>query len=403
MDSKNDPQSSEEQVPYENPEPQPMGSDAGSFFTRIWDRLFQIGLGDRAIRLGATLFAILVFIVIVVVMGRVYGSVSGGVASELVSEKAQANVTTTNLEVPVFSANFALDQPKGIPREAALHTILPSRGRTELTTYVIQAGDTLFSIAEKFGLKPESILWGNRYTLGDDPHTIFPGQELIILPVDGTLHRWSAGEGLNGVASFYHVTPESIINYPANKLNMATIGDFAAPNIDPGTLLIISGGYSEFPDWRTPRITREDPATAKNVGPGACTEAYDGVMGTLNFTWPTTNHYLSGYDYDPSANHYGIDIDGENGDPITAADNGVIVYAGWNDWGYGEMIVIDHGQGWQTLYAHLSSVNVSCGQEVYRGDLIGTIGSTGNSSGPHLHFELRSDDYGRVNPWDFLQ
>jgi murein DD-endopeptidase MepM/ murein hydrolase activator NlpD len=126
-------------------------------------------------------------------------------------------------------------------------------------------------------------------------------------------------------------------------------------------------------------------------------------MGTLNFTWPTLNHYLSGYDYDPSANHYGIDIDGENGDPITAADNGVIVYAGWNDWGYGEMIVIDHGQGWQTLYAHLSSVNVSCGQEVYRGDLIGTMGSTGNSSGPHLHFELRSDEYGRVNPWDFLQ
>ena len=91
------------------------------------------------------------------------------------------------------------------------------------------------------------------------------------------------------------------------------------------------------------------------------------------------------------------------GNPIFAADNGVIVYAGWNDYGYGEMVVIDHGYGWQSLYAHLSVINVGCGQEVFRGDTIGLMGSTGNSSGPHLHFELRSDEYGRVNPWDFLQ
>ncbi|HQK42015.1 MAG TPA: M23 family metallopeptidase [Anaerolineaceae bacterium] len=98
-----------------------------------------------------------------------------------------------------------------------------------------------------------------------------------------------------------------------------------------------------------------------------------------------------------------MDIHGEIGEPVFASDNGVVVYAGWNDWGYGEMIVIDHGQGWQTLYAHLSTVDVTCGQEVYQGDTIGTVGTTGNSSGPHLHFELRSDDYGRVNPWDFLR
>jgi murein DD-endopeptidase MepM/ murein hydrolase activator NlpD len=193
------------------------------------------------------------------------------------------------------------------------------------------------------------------------------------------------------------------VNYPGNHLNAAELGDFALPNIAPGTLLIIPGGKGEFPDWRTPRITRENPAAAINVGPGACSGSYDGVMGTLNFVWPVSDRYLSGYDYNPEANHYGIDIHGEIGDPVSAADNGVVVYAGWNDWGYGEMIVIDHGQGWQTLYAHLSTVDVRCGQEVYQGDIIGTVGSTGNSSGPHLHFELRSDDYGRVNPWDFLR
>jgi len=80
----------------------------------------------------------------------------------------------------------------------------------------------------------------------------------------------------------------------------------------------------------------------------------------------------------------------------------VVVYAGWNDYGYGEMVVIDHGSGWQTLYAHLSQVNVGCGEEVYQGNVIGLMGSTGRSTGPHLHFEMRSDDHGRVNPWDFL-
>jgi len=85
------------------------------------------------------------------------------------------------------------------------------------------------------------------------------------------LHRWSAGEGLNAVAEYYRVKPEDIINYPANHLSMDTIGDFANPNIAPGTLLVVPGGKGEFPDWRTPRITRENPATAVNVGPGACT------------------------------------------------------------------------------------------------------------------------------------
>jgi murein DD-endopeptidase MepM/ murein hydrolase activator NlpD len=125
-------------------------------------------------------------------------------------------------------------------------------------------------------------------------------------------------------------------------------------------------------------------------------------MGSLVFVWPTTEHYLSGFDYSPETNHFGIDIAGQMGNPIFAADNGVVVYAGWNDYGYGEMIVIDHGSGWQTLYAHLSQVNVSCGQEVMKGDVIGLMGSTGKSTGPHLHFEMRSDDYGRVNPWNFL-
>lgn len=231
---------------------------------------------------------------------------------------------------------------------------------------------------------------------------IYPGQNLYILPVDGVLHQWSAGEGLNGVSSYYGVTPDAIIDYPPNGLNRTSLGDLAHPNIPSGTLLIVPGGKADFPDWRLPRITREEPALARNVGPGACTEAYDGVLGTENFTWPVKKPLLSGYDFDPAANHFALDLAGDEGDPVMAADNGVVVYAGWNDWGYGEMVVIDHGHGWQTLYAHLSTIDVSCGEEVYRGDNIGTVGNTGTSYGAHLHFEMRHDEYGRVNPWDFL-
>jgi murein DD-endopeptidase MepM/ murein hydrolase activator NlpD len=79
-----------------------------------------------------------------------------------------------------------------------------------------------------------------------------------------------------------------------------------------------------------------------------------------------------------------------------------VVYAGWSNYGYGYLIVIDHGTGWQSAYAHLSGVGVYCGQSVAQGDVIGALGSTGNSSGPHLHFELLSSIYGKVNPWDFL-
>jgi murein DD-endopeptidase MepM/ murein hydrolase activator NlpD len=86
------------------------------------------------------------------------------------------------------------------------------------------------------------------------------------------------------------------------------------------------------------------------------------------------------------------------GNPIYAADTGVVVYAGWNNFGYGNVVVIDHGNGWQTLYAHMETLAVGCGSYVYAGDYIAGMGSTGNSSGPHLHFEMMHDAYGKVNP-----
>jgi hypothetical protein len=219
--------------------------------------------------------------------------------------------------------------------------------------------------------------------------------------VDGVYYEWHAGDGLNGVAKYFDVKPEDIVNFPSNNLSTNTVGDFAAPNIKAGTWLVIPGGHREFVTWSAPSITRKDPAVAKVLGPGSCGVVGDGPVGIGTFIWPTDQHYLSGFDYSPETNHYGVDLAGHLGVAIYASDNGVVVYAGWNNWGYGNMVVIDHGGGWQSLYAHLSALNVVCGSAVYQGTVIGAMGSTGNSSGPHLHFELRLGST-RVNPWSVL-
>lgn len=384
-------------TPIEEPAPPPETK-----YIQFWERLRRWGLGDTALRIATALTTAVLILLVVWVMGTFYDHNPRPIDEQGSVAMAEAlGAPTATVAPPLFNTGGA--NPEGIARDMGVNTILPVRlARYEVMVYTVESGDSIFSIAEKFNLKPETILWGNRYTLGDDPHFILPGQTLNILPVDGVYHQWSAGEGLNGVATFYGVTPEDIINWPGNELDPDQIGDYANPRIPPDKMLVIPGGQGIFTDWRTPRISRGEPATARHLGPGACTTSYDGVMGSLTFIWPTTERYLSGFNYTPETNHFGIDIAGRTGNPILAADHGVVVYAGWNDYGYGEMIVIDHGSGWQTLYAHLSQVNVFCGQEVYQGDTIGLMGSTGKSTGPHLHFEMRSDDFGRVNPWNFL-
>jgi len=134
---------------------------------------------------------------------------------------------------------------------------------------------------------------------------------------------------------------------------------------------------------------------------GVCDGPFTGPVGTGTFIWPAPNHYLSGHNFSWRY-HPGIDIATQLGDPIYASDTGVVVFAGWNSQGYGNFVVIDHGNGWETAYAHLSQFNVDCGQAVSQGAVIGRAGSTGNSTGPHLHFEIINDQLGRVNPWSYL-
>jgi len=367
----------------------------------FWESLVRLGLGEISLKVGTGLLFFAFVLLVVWVMGNFYLK-SQPAPSQQLAQAAPLPTPTVVLDLPTFKVGIEDSLAAGVFRLADLHTIIPAKPRTEISSYVVQEGDTIFGIAEKFGLKPETILWGNYYTLLDDPHRLKPGTELNILPVNGTYYEWHAGDGLNGVSEVFGVKPEDIINWPGNHLNPDTIGDYANPNIEPGTWLVVPGGSRDFVNWSAPRITRDNPAVAKVYGPGYCGQIMDGPVGFGTFVWPTIEHYLSGFDFSPSTNHYGIDIAGNLGNAIYAVDDGVVVYAGWNDHGYGQMIVIDHGNGWQSLYAHLSALNVDCGSYAYQGDVIGAMGSTGNSTGPHLHFELRSDEYGRVNPWNFL-
>ena len=373
-----------------------------NILTRWYDTLAQIGLGESLVRMSTTAIFLLITVAIVWVLRAFYAAPSpaGKTPGALAAEPIAAPVLSA-AGVPV-----SLDagvSTIGLRRLANLHTIIPDRPRKEIEVYTVVEGDTVIGIAEKYGLRAQTVLWGNYYTLRDDPHNLRPGQKLNILPVDGTYYEWQAGDGLNGVADFFGVKPDAIINYPANKLDAAAVGDLSNPDIASGTWLIVPGGERPFISWSAPiGVTRTDPASANTLGPGACQPIDGGAVGFGSFIWPTDQHFLSGFDYSPETNHYGIDLDGETGDPIYAVDAGVVVYSGWNDWGYGNMIIVDHGDDWQSLYAHLSALNYGCGQSVGQGTVVGAMGSTGNSTGSHLHFELMHSRYSKVNPWDFL-
>jgi LysM repeat protein len=385
-----------EKTPAETPAP-PAGKKSNA---PTWLEITaRLGLGEIVARVGTGVLTV------ALVMAVIWTTRLMRLDETLTAQASQAQATPTSTpQVDLASIPAVTGQAGGVFRQANIHTNIPNRPREDIIKYTVAKGDTVIGIAEKFNLKPKTIMFGNYYTLNDDPHNLTIGSQLNILPVDGYYYKWNEGDGLNGVAGFLNVKPEDIINYPLNHLDPATIGNYSNPNIKPDTWLIIPGGTRlyNYTGGISAGITRTSPALARVNGAGACGKVSDGAVGLGYFTWPTNKHYLSGFDYSEETNHRGIDLAGNTGEPIYAADAGVIVYAGWNDWGYGNMIMIDHGTGWQSLYAHLNSINVVCGQSVDMGTVIGTLGSTGRSSGSHLHFELMHTLYSKVNPFSVL-
>jgi len=336
--------------------------------------------------LAAAMLALMIYMI----FQRV-GIVSSASASHTDDQASIQSPAAEKIVLPVFSPS---PRVTAVVREPALQTIIPIREREEALDYTVEKGDSVFGIAQKFNLKPESILWANYDVLYDDPHMISIGLKLKIPPVDGVYYKWKEGDTIEKVAEALKAAPEDILLWPGNHLDMLN------PLIEPDQYVMVPNGQREFRTWVVPTIPRGAAGVKTSIyGPGACDTSAGGAYGTGTFIWPTPQHVLSGNDY--WSGHLAIDIAAYTGDPIYATDSGLVVYAGPVGGGYGNMVMIDHGNGYQSLYAHLSSWNVSCGSSVYQGAVIGAAGSTGNSTGPHLHFEIRYFG-GFINPWYVL-
>jgi hypothetical protein len=277
-----------------------------------------------------------------------------------------------------------------ITRGIQLKTNMPERPRYSIEEYTVARGDSVFAIAETFEIEPETVLWANYDVMQDDPHNLKPGMNLVIPPTDGIYYQWKDGDTLESVANEYESDVDSILGWPGNDI------DLTDPTIDPSSWVMIPGGKREFVQWLIPTVATGSSGTS-SVSESVCS---GGAVGSGAFVWPADNRYLSGNDY--WSGHLAIDIAAGEGAPVYAADSGVITMAqGGDNYGYGNVIQIDHGNGYSTLYAHLSTIGVGQCESVYAGQWIGAAGNTGNSQGAHLHFEVRQGG-GFINPWFVL-
>ena len=269
-------------------------------------------------------------------------------------------------------------------------TYIPERPRSSIIEYTAVAGDTIGAIAERFGLKPETVAWSNPRAY---IQILQPGNLLNILPVDGVLHTVLVEQTISSVAELYRVDPYTIIDSEYNNLAGASPDTLLTSN----TRLIVPGGTGEQISW-TPQVIRVaagDGQVSSNGGqisfspgdPGSC-GLVDNPGSSGVWVRPLSGYaWVRGY----AAWHPAADLSVPEGTSVIAASSGRVIFAGWNSFGYGYAVVLAHGP-FTTIYAHLSAVNVRCGQDVSAGQLIGASGNTGNSSGPHLHFEVRYND-----------
>lgn len=255
----------------------------------------------------------------------------------------------------------------------------------EIITHLVESGETLSQIAERYNLRVETILWANDLTADAK---LSPGQELAILPLDGVRHKVKKGETIYSIGKKYGLEEsqtQMVVDYPFNEF------------LNDETFELVVGQWLMVPEGVMPKATMV--ATAPVTSKLTFTPDAGVINAAGSFVWPAAGQISQGYRF----YHKAIDIANRGGGPILASDAGVVTIAGWPDnSGYGNRVMIDHGNGFATLYAHLSAIQVRAGQRVNRGDVIGQMGSTGRSTGVHLHFEIRQGG-ALLNPQSFLK
>ncbi|MFA5652000.1 MAG: peptidoglycan DD-metalloendopeptidase family protein [Candidatus Paceibacterota bacterium] len=250
-----------------------------------------------------------------------------------------------------------------------LADVLDTVSTGQISTYTVRKGDNLASIAKMYGVTTNTIVWANDLTSA----TIKEGQDLIILPVSGTIHTVVKGDTLKSIAKKYKADEGEIAQFNEFDSNtVLAVGD---------TIVIPDGEGTTKISGTTKTVFKANPYKG---GSGADLGDYyiRPVLGGVR----TQN--IHGYN--------AVDIGIPTGSTLHAAAAGQVILAkasGYNG-GYGKYIIISHYNGTQTVYGHLSAVNVNAGDLVYQGQIIGRTGNTGHSTGPHLHFEVR----GALNP-----
>ena len=268
-----------------------------------------------------------------------------------------------------------------LPNPRTYQTKLPVHN---FQMHEVARGETPNIIADKYGISADTLLGGNSW-LSQESNQLQVGAQLVILPIDGALHKVRAGETIESIAELYKVPAAEIIAYAPNNL------EFPFYRLVPESELVIPGASIGQFFFTAP----------KSVATNAAGEPQWKVFGTGTYIWPSNGRCLTQY---YNGFHPAIDVSASEGSPVYASDTGTVTYASFASgtyYDYGNLIVINHGNGFETFYAHLSSIGVFPGQTVTQGDLIGSTGNTGRSSGPHIHFEIRDNDF-RTNPLDRL-
>ncbi len=254
-------------------------------------------------------------------------------------------------------------------------TQISDKPRAEILQYEIRPGDTVSTIAKKFDVSDDTIYWENDIT----PKTVLkPGEKLRILPTTGVRHSVSRGETVDSIAKKYDVSAQAIVDWPFN-----TFVNDENFSLAVGQALVVPDGVKpdEVPVAPRQYLARQTPDAGTVVASG-------------QWVWPAAGRLTQGFAW----YHPALDIANKAAPPILAADSGKVIAVISQRYGYGNHIIIDHGNGFQTLYAHLSSFSVAEGQTVGKGSPIGVMGSSGRSTGTHLHFEIRDGSFQPMDP-----
>ena len=320
----------------------------------IWSR-GRLGKPVATISVLGTAFAVFLF-----------GEVFSG-SSLVVSSKVKADYLVTTGDI--------------MPNRSIATTIVPEmRKRNEPFPYEVQLGDTLSGIGSKFKISVDALKYINGLT---DYSVLKVDQELIIPPISGLIHTVKDGDTLTGIAGKYDVPTQAIadFNYILDTSRLAV-----------GTELVIPGG--KIPQQVAPVIVDFPTST---FGPADDPSPDKGFC-----MWPSTVRIIS---QNFSWYHNGIDVATPKGGPmppLLSCREGIVVRAGWDPWGLGLHVRIDHGNGYETVYGHMSKLDVGYGQKVKRGQIIGLMGNTGRSTGAHVHFMVKYNGAAQ-NPLNYVQ